>query len=226
MNKNTNNSSADASSNSQKLKETTICKHVATTLFKYGIWSAEIQDQDRFRNSSDGQIKRDLAEQHHQLCNQVQVVQVSGHIILFYHCDTWTLLADCEKRIQTFDTECQTKLLRISYTWNTSPTTGCGTRSVSLSAHWNLFWQMPRDGNSHDSDMSRVTITSPQPSFRSFGKWATPWSTVEMLDGQCQRMDIPDHVRTAHGGLPQKGLEEDLCWIVSHVPRRPEQSKD
>ena len=39
-----------------------------------------------------------------------------------------------------------------------------------------------------------------------------------MLAGQRQRVDIPAHVRTARKGLLQKGLEEDLCRIVRHVP--------
>ena len=39
----------------------------------------------------------------------------------------------------------------------------------------------------------------------------TPWSAEEMLDSQHQRVDIPAHARTAHRGLLQKRLEEDLC---------------
>ena len=35
--------------------------------------------------------------------------------ILFYGCETWTLLANSEKRIQAFETKCLRKLLRISY---------------------------------------------------------------------------------------------------------------
>ena len=35
--------------------------------------------------------------------------------VLIYGCETWTLLADCEKRSQTFETKCLRKLLRISY---------------------------------------------------------------------------------------------------------------
>ena len=35
--------------------------------------------------------------------------------ILLYRCETWTLLADSEKRIQAFETKCLGKLLRISY---------------------------------------------------------------------------------------------------------------
>ena len=34
---------------------------------------------------------------------------------LVYGCETWTLLADSEKRIQAFETKCTRRLLRISY---------------------------------------------------------------------------------------------------------------
>ena len=40
---------------------------------------------------------------------------------------------------------------------------------------------------------------------------ARPWSAEEMLDGQHQRLDIPAHAVTAHKGLLEKRLEEDLC---------------
>ena len=35
--------------------------------------------------------------------------------IFLYGCETWTLLADSEKRIQAFENKCMRKLLRISY---------------------------------------------------------------------------------------------------------------
>ena len=43
------------------------------------------------------------------------------------------------------------------------------------------------------------------------GGWSTPWLAEEMLDGQHQRVDIPADATTAHKGLLQKRLEEDLC---------------
>ena len=46
------------------------------------------------------------------------------------------------------------------------------------------------------------------------GGWATPWSAEEMLDEQLQ---IVSHARTAHKGLKQKRLKEDICSIVPHV---------
>ena len=39
-------------------------------------------------------------------------------LILLYGCDTWTLFADSEERIQAFETKCTRKLLRISYLQN------------------------------------------------------------------------------------------------------------
>ena len=33
-----------------------------------------------------------------------------------------------------------------------------------------------------------------------------------------QKVDILAHARTAHKGLLQDSLEEDLCWIVPYVP--------
>ena len=130
--------------------------------------------------------------------------------ILLYGCETWTLLADSEERIQAFKTKCLRNILCISYS-ETRPTTGCGIRSTSLWVHRNLFWQLSRDGNLHGSGMSHATTVSPKPSFGHFGGWATPWSAEEMLAGQDQRVDIPARPRTAHKGLRQKRLEEDLC---------------
>ena len=93
-------------------------------------------------------------------------------------------------------------------TWITKPTTGCGARSASLWVHRSLVWLLSRDGNLHGSGMSHVTTTSPNPFFRAPRR---PWSAEEMLDGQHQKLDIPARARTAHKGLLQKRLEEDLC---------------
>ena len=72
------------------------------------------------------------------------------------------------------------------------------------------WWKLPWFGMSHAS------TASPKP--RHLGEWAMPWSTEETLDRQHQRMDIPAHARSAHKGLLKERLEEDLCWLVSHVP--------
>ena len=38
-----------------------------------------------------------------------------------------------------------------------------------------------------------------------------PAVTLDVLDGQHQRVDIPARAKTAHDGLLQKRLEEDLA---------------
>ena len=46
-----------------------------------------------------------------------------------------------------------------------------------------------------------------------------PWSAEAILDdGQRERVDIPAPARIAYNGLLLQRLEEDLCWIVPHVP--------
>ena len=55
-----------------------------------------IRSQDCLSN---GQTKQNMEVQHHQLCKQVQVLQVFCHLHppLVYGCETWTLLADSSK---------------------------------------------------------------------------------------------------------------------------------
>ena len=39
-----------------------------------------------------------------------------------------------------------------------------------------------------------------------------------MVDGQQQRVAVSAHVKTAHDGLQQKSLEDDLCWFGPPLP--------
>ena len=139
---------------------------------------------------------------------------------LLYGCETWTLLADSEKRIQAFETKCLWELLHISYlehktndwmrsninfccllytspAWSTRPTTWCRTRSTSLWIHRNLFcncWET-------ETGMVRACHTPRQPLLNHpsghLGGWAT-WLVEEMLRGQ---VDIPVHARTVQKSL-------------------------
>ena len=82
--------------------------------------------------------------------------------------------------------------------------------------------------------IAKVDFLSRRRSMRGYiltsqGRWATPWSAKEMLDGQHQRVDICDHARFAHNGLLQKRLEDHLRWTVLYVPpppRRRNRSRD
>ena len=100
--------------------------------------------------------------------------------------------------------------------WSTRQITGCGALSTSLWVHMNLFWQLSRDGNLHGSGMSHATTASPKPSFRA-PWWCRGRQTKCWMDNIEERTSLP-RARTAHKGLLQERLDEDLCWMVLHVP--------
>ena len=109
-----------------------------------------------------------------------------------------------KRRIQAFETKCMRKLL-LSPTSSRDQRPGveqdqlpCGSTGTS-------------SGNYQETEtcMVRACHTPRQPLLQ--GGWATPWSVEEMLDRQHQKVDIPANARTAHKGLWQKGLEEDVC---------------
>ena len=58
--------------------------------------------------------------------------------ILLYSRETWTLLADSEKKNADFRTQMPEETTLLSPTWSTRPMTGRGTRSTSLWVHRNL----------------------------------------------------------------------------------------
>ena len=91
------------------------------------------------------------------------------------------------------------------------PSLQLGARSISLWVHRNLFWQLLRDGNLHDS--AYHTPRQPLQNHLSghLAGWATPWSAQELLDGQHQLADIPARARAIHKGLLPRRLEENVC---------------
>ena len=58
------------------------------------------------------------------------------------------------------------------------PTTGCGTRSTSLSALTNLFWQLSRDGNSYGLGHATRHDSLFRPPFKA------PWRLDEAVVGR------------------------------------------
>ena len=79
MTDSTNNISANISMNGQKLEEVAAFKYLGASLSKDGTCTSGNSHQLCLSNGSNGQIKQNLAEQHHHLRKQVQDVQVSCH---------------------------------------------------------------------------------------------------------------------------------------------------
>ena len=157
------------------------------------------------------------------LIQQVQVVQVCNlHLLWLWGTDPARWLRK-EFRLSRPSAR---ESFSASPTWGTRPTTGCGARLTPCRPIGTS------SGNCEETEtrMVRACHTPRQPVQNHpsghLGGWAMPWSAEEMLDGQHQRVDNPAYAKTAHDGFLQKRLEEDLCWIVPRVPRRPYQSRD
>ena len=163
------------------------------------------------------QTKPDLAVQHHQLHKQVYAVQVSCHLHLpLWLCETWTPFADWKKG-SVFRNQV---LKDTSPLFLPGPTTGSEANQLS---RWSTGIS---SGNYQETEtcMVRACHTPRQPLQNSpsghLGGCATPWSAEAMLDEQHQS-GHPCPCQNCWQGPPAEKTgrgNEDLCWIVSHVP--------
>ena len=131
--------------------------------------------------------------------------------ILLCGCETWTLPADSEKRIEAFETKCLLKLLCISYLehktndWVQSKINFLvGTQEPLLATvkRWKLAWF--RHVTCHDS-LSKNSLQGILEGGQCHGQQRKCW-----MDNIKEWTSIPAHATTAHKGLLQKRLEEDL----------------
>ena len=111
-----NNTSADISMKSQKLEEVTGFKYLGATLCKDGTSSAEVCIRIAPAMAATTRLNRIWRCNTISFASKFKVHKSLVASFLFYGCETWTLLADSEKRTQAFKTKCLRKLLRISYT--------------------------------------------------------------------------------------------------------------
>ena len=86
-----------------------------------------------------------------------------------------------------------------------------------------MLWRLLRNNDMYRNDMAVWLCHTPwQPLHNDpsghFGGCVMRWSAEVMLDGQHQRVDIPSHARTAHNGLRQKTLEENVLNCLSRYP--------
>ena len=99
------------------------------------------------------------------------------------------------------------------FSWCTDGLVGCMN---NFAIKYLKTQTMPKPN--HGSGTPHGTTASPKLSFKALckvgdtvvGRGNAGWTT--------SRMDIPDHTRTTHMGFLQKRLEDDICWIILHVP--------
>ena len=107
-----NNISADISMNGQRLEGVTSLKYLGATLCKDGTCSAEIRIGIASAMTAMARLNRIWRSNTIMFASKFKLYNSLATSILLYGCETWTLLADSEKKDPGFRNQV---LLRISY---------------------------------------------------------------------------------------------------------------
>ena len=100
--------------NGHPLDEVTSFKYLGATLSKDVTCRAEIRIRIATATAVMARLNR-VWKSNISFQTKFQLFRSLVVSILLYGCETWTLLADDDRRIQAFETKCRRKLLRISY---------------------------------------------------------------------------------------------------------------
>ena len=106
------NISVDISMNGQKSEE--VSKYLGAALCNDGTCSAEVRIRFASVTAAMARLNRIWRSNTNSFASKFMLYKSLVTSILLYGCETWTLLANSEKRIQAFETKCLRKLL-ISY---------------------------------------------------------------------------------------------------------------
>ena len=183
------------------LQEVTSFKYLGAPLFNDGTCTVEIRINLASAMTSMARLNRIWRCNTISFASKFKLYVPLVTSLLLYECETWTLLADSEKG---------SRLSKPS-TSSTRPTTGVRSKiSILVGSQEPLLAAVKTE-----TCMVRECHKLRQPlknyPSRHHRGWATPKSAGKMLERQHRRMDIPVHARTAHTGLLQKRLEEELC---------------
>ena len=110
----TSNISANITMNGEPLEEVTSFKYLGATLSKDGTCTAEVRIRIAIATAAMARLAR-VWKSNIGFPTKFKLFRSLVISILLYGCETWTLLAETERRIQAFEMKCLRRLLRISY---------------------------------------------------------------------------------------------------------------
>ena len=113
---NTTITSANIYMNGQKLEEVGTFKYLWATLSKDGGSTKEIKTRIALATAAMARLSRIWRGKTISFSTKFRLYKSLVVSILLYGCESWTLLADTEKRLQAFENKCMRKMLQISYT--------------------------------------------------------------------------------------------------------------
>ena len=110
----TNNASVSIIMDGKKLEEVSSFKYLGATLTKDGTCKTEIHIWIVAATAAMARLTR-VRKSNISFQTKFKLYKSLVISILLYGCETWTLLAETERRIQAFENKCLRKLLHISY---------------------------------------------------------------------------------------------------------------
>ena len=111
----TNDKHAVISMNGELLEEVNSFTYLGASLAKDGTSTAEVLKRIAMATSAMARLATLWKTDSIGFAVKYKMYKVLVVSILLYGCETWTLLAETERRIQTFENKCLRKLLRITY---------------------------------------------------------------------------------------------------------------
>ena len=117
---------ANITMNGESLEEVSNFKYLGATLAKDGTSTTEIRKRIATATAAMAKLTR-VWKSNISFHTKHKLYKTLVISVLLYGCETWTLHAEAERKIQAFETKCLRRLLRISYkehktndfVWNT-----------------------------------------------------------------------------------------------------------
>ena len=110
-----NNSRANITMNGQQLEEVDAFKYLGSTLTKDGRCATEIKIRIAIATSAMASLRKTWHSRELSFTTKLKLFKSLVLSIFLYGCESWTLTAEMEKRIQAFEMKCYRRLLGISW---------------------------------------------------------------------------------------------------------------
>jgi len=114
------NEELDVSIGSEKLETVTQFKYLGATITEDARSVQEIKTRIAIATSSLAKLKPIWRDKNISMKSRMCLLRALVTSVFLYGCETWTLTAEMEKRINAFEMNCMRRLLQVHYTSHTS----------------------------------------------------------------------------------------------------------
>ena len=101
------------------------------------------------------------------LSSKIRVMRFLFTSIFLYACESWTLAAELQRRIQAMEMRCYRRILRISYEDHVTNEEVCAKIQQAIGSYEDLLPMVKRDTNCSGMVMSHVHQVWPKPSCKA-----------------------------------------------------------